>query len=325
MAKPVVLLTKKSFYAPGWIESRWPKLVEQCEIRLTSLTSGPEWTAEVADADVVIARSTPVRRDVMEAAPRLRGLVTTGAGSDHLDVAAATELGISISNSPGNYVAVAEATMLFINALSKQLMTWIEVGRTGRQTDADLMGLELRETTLGLVGYGQIAREVARLAQGFGMRVLAHHPRLRETELAELVSLERLLQESDFVSLHPSLNSETRGMIGAAQLAMMKPTAYLVNISRGPVVDEAALIEALRAGTIAGAALDVWDVEPPPTDHPLLSMPNVIATPHAIAKAAQSFRRCAVMTEQNVLAVLAGEIPPYAINPSVRPRVLQQA
>ena len=332
MARPVVLLTRGSFYAPGWIEEHWPRILERCEVRRTDIREGPEWVAQVAEADVLIVRGWFVRRDALEAAKRLRGVVTAGVGVEKIDIEAATELGIAVANSPGNYPAVAEATMLLVNAVSKHMLTWVDAARTGRQPDSSLVGSELHGKTIGLVGFGRIGKWVAGLARAFGMEVLAYDPYVPEAPatssgqpLADMVSLEELLRRSDFVSLHPVLTPETHHMIGAEQLAMMKPTAYLINTSRGGVVDEPALVEALRSGRIAGAGLDVFEVEPPELDNPLLSMPNVIATPHALPRTAESLRRCAEMTEENVLALLDGRLPPYLVNRTVRWRVLQEA
>src|SRR5438132_1079993 len=158
-----------------------------------------------------------------------------------------------------------------------------------------------------------------------GMRVLAYDPYVQASELAQLVSLEDVLRESDFISLHPVLTPETSHLINASRLALMKPTAYLINTSRGGVIDEPALIEALRQQRLAGAGLDVFETEPPAIDNPLLHMDNVIGTPHGLSHADESLRRCASMTEENVLAIVAGREPPYIVNPRVRWRVLQRA
>lgn len=316
--RPVVLITYASFYGPGWIEQHWPRILQRCEVRLTDAEQGPEWLAAVADADVLIVRRWHIRRDALEAGRRLRGVVTTGVGVEKIDIAAATELGIAVANSPGNAIAVAEATMLLAMAVCKQLLPWVEATRAGKTPDSRLHGIELYGKTLGLVGLGRIGRHVAGLARAFGMEVLAYDPYVQSSDVAELVSLEELLRRSDFVSLHPVLTPETYHMIGREQFALMKPTAYLINTSRGAVVDEQALVEALERGQIAGAGLDVFEVEPPPPDHPLLRMPNVVATPHALPRTEEAYRRCAEMTEQNVLALLDGRLPPYLVNRNVR-------
>jgi phosphoglycerate dehydrogenase-like enzyme len=157
------------------------------------------------------------------------------------------------------------------------------------------------------------------------MRVLAYDPYVPTSDLAEMVSLEDVLRQSDFISLHPVLTPETHHLIDAPRLSLMKPTAYLINTSRGGVIDELALIAALQEGQLAGAGLDVFETEPPRTDNPLLHMDNVIGTPHGLSHADESLRRCASMTEDNVLAIVDGHLPPYIVNPKVRWRVLQEA
>jgi D-3-phosphoglycerate dehydrogenase / 2-oxoglutarate reductase len=150
------------------------------------------------------------------------------------------------------------------------------------------------------------------------MRVLAHDPYVTASDLAELVSLDNIFTDSDFVSLHPLLTPETFHVVNAQRLASMKPTAYLVNTSRGGVIDEPALIAALQQGRLAGAGLDVFETEPPDPTNPLLHMDNVIGTPHGLSHAEESVRRCASMTEDNVLAIIEGRLPPYLVNPAVR-------
>jgi phosphoglycerate dehydrogenase-like enzyme len=157
------------------------------------------------------------------------------------------------------------------------------------------------------------------------MRVLAYDPYVVTGDIAELGALDQVLRQSDFVSLHPVLTPETFHLMDAERLALMKPTAYLINTSRGGVIDEPALIEALRQGRLAGAGLDVFETEPPRHDNPLLQMHNVIATPHGLSHADESVRRCASMTEENVLAIAAGRMPPYVVNPQVRWRVALEA
>lgn len=323
--RPVVLLTWGSFYSPAWLEEHWARLMERCEMRRALHDSGPQWLADVADADIIIARRWNVDREALEAGKRLRGVVTAGVGVEKVDVAAATELGIVVANSPGNFIAVAEATLLLLNALAKNLPLWIDAARTGKEPGSDVRGTELHGKTLGIVGLGRIGKWVAGLAGAFGMEVLAYDPYVSSSEVARLVPLPELLRKSDYVSLHPVLTPETRHMIGGEELSMMKPTACLVNTSRGGVVDEAALVDALRAGRIAGAGLDVFEVEPPELDNPLLSMPNVIATPHALPRTAESQRRCAEMTEESVLRLLDGQLPQYLINKDVRWRVQETA
>ena len=324
MAKPVALLTWGSFYAPGWIEDHWPGILDRCEVRLTDAPdNSPEWASQVADSDVVVARRWNVKRDAMEGASRLRGIVTVGVGVEKVDVASATDLGIVVANSPGNYPAVAEATLVLMGAISKQMPLWIEAARTGQQPSSEVKGSELYGKTLGIVGLGRIGSWVAGLARAYGMDVIAYDPYVKESDRARLTTLDEVLRRSDYVSLHPVLTPETYHMIGAEQLSMMKPTACLINTSRGGVVDEPALIEALRRGDLAGAGLDVFEVEPPELDNPLLRMPNVIATPHALPRTEESMARCAEMTQESVLALVDGKMPQYTVNKNVKWRFAQ--
>ena len=323
MARPTLLLTGAGYYQPGYLEEHWPRLLERCEVRLTDARDGPELLAQIAEADVLIPRRVDIRREALEAAARLRGIVTPGVGVEKVDVVAATELGIVVANSPGNSVTVAESTILLALALAKQMTTWIQAARDGRAPTSSMHGMELAGKTIGIVGFGRIGNWVAEFARAFRMTVLAYDPYVTESELADLVPLDALLRRSDFVSLHPVLTPETYHLINAERLALMKPTAFLINTSRGGVIDEPALIAALRRGQIAGAGLDVFETEPPALDNPLLAMPNVIATPHGLSHSVESFRRCAEMTQENVLAILDGRLPPYHVNKAVRLRALK--
>jgi phosphoglycerate dehydrogenase-like enzyme len=180
-----------------------------------------------------------------------------------------------------------------------------------------MRGMELRGKTLGIVGLGRIGKIVSGFANALSMRVLAYDPYVPTSDVAELAPLEKVLAASDFVSLHPVLTPETFHMINAERLALMKPSAFLVNTSRGGVIDEPALIAALRAGQLAGAGLDVFETEPPDPANPLLHMDNVIGTPHGLSHAVESVARCSQMTEENVLAIIEGRLPPYIVNPTV--------
>lgn len=319
--RPVVLFNCARNFEAGSIEQDMPRLVERCEVRLTDAQDGPELAAELARADVLVARRDYVGRQSLAGATRLRGIVTGGVGVEKVDVAAATELGIPVANSPGNSVTVAESTLLLMLGLAKQLPVWVQAARDGKEPTRAMHGLELRGKTLGLVGLGRIGRITAELARAFGMRVLAYDPYITASDVAEMTSLDDVLRSSDFVSLHPVLTPETFHLINAERLALMKPTAYLINTSRGGVIDEGALIHALQAGRLAGAGLDVFEQEPPARDNPLLAMDNVIGTPHGLSHADESMRRCAQMTEANVFALLDGQRPPYLVNKTVQWRV----
>jgi D-3-phosphoglycerate dehydrogenase len=319
MNRPVILLNRSEFYPAGWVEKHWPTLSRRADIRLSAHEGEPEYLDEVAAADVLFAR-TPrgVDRQILAAGTKLRGVVTATVGYDRIDVAAASEMGIVVANSPGNTDTMAEATILLVLALAKQLPLWLDAARNGTRIASSVVGTEILGKTIGIVGFGRIGRATAARAKALGMNVLAYGPRLSQSDLAEVVSLDELLRRSDYVSLHAVLTSGSRRMIDGAKLALMKPTAFIVNTARGDLIDEAALVEALRDGRIAGAALDVFEVEPPATDNPLLSMPNVIATPHRVGHSAEARRRCAQLAEQSILALLDGRLPEFTINPDVR-------
>jgi D-3-phosphoglycerate dehydrogenase len=325
MARPIVVFNCARNYEPGSLEQDMPRLVARCEVRMTEAKDGRDLARELADADVLVARRDYVGRATLDLASHVRGIVTPGVGIEKVDVAAATELGIVVANSPGNSVTVAESALLLMLALAKQMSMWVAAARAGSEPTSSMRGMELQGKTLGLVGFGRIGRLTAGFARAFGMRVLAFDPYAQPSDLAQLVSLEDVLRQSDFISLHPVLTPETFHLINAPRLALMKPTAFLINTSRGGVIDEPALIVALQQGRLAGAGLDVFETEPPKTDNPLLHMDNVIGTPHGLSHSDESIRRCAGMTEDNVLAIVDGQLPPYLVNPQVRWRVLQEA
>lgn len=319
-----VLMNRAGFYKPGWVEKHWPSLPQRAEIRMTALESGPALHAEIAEADILYNRgSFRLTREILEAGTKLRGVVTSGVGIEKIDVEAATALGIPVANSPGNTSTVAEASMLLIAALAKRLLFWVAAAREGTPPDSTTEGMELFGKTIGLIGFGRIGRATGKLAQAYGMNVLVSDPYVTESDVAELVPLDELLRRSDFVSLHTVLNDATRKIINEENLSLMRPTAFLVNTARGELVDEAALEHALKSGAIAGAGLDVFTVEPVKPDHPLLALPNVIATPHGLAHATESRRRCAVLSEQSMLALLEGRLPEFVVNPSVQWRLKQ--
>jgi len=319
--RPVVLLTYKSWYPDRWLDERWPRLVARADLPMTDARSGPEWDALVARSDVIVSRTWTIDRATLEAGPRLRAVVSTGVGVDRIDVEAASELGIVVANAPGNDISMAEATLLLALAVTKKLPRLMDAAKAGRRRPIDTHAVDLHGKTLGIVGLGRIGTRVARLARAFGMDVLATSVHVRESELAELVLLDDLLRRSDVVSLHGILTPETRHLIGARELGLMKPSAILVNTARGELVDEAALVLALREGRLAGAGLDVLEVEPPDPANPLLGLANVIVTPHGLGLTDEAFDRCAVLTEEAVLSVLDGQLPATTVNRSVRWRV----
>ncbi len=254
---------------------------------------------------------------------RLRVVARHGVGYDAVDVEAMTRAGVLVTNTPWPMPRpVATIALTFILALAGRLMTKDRLTRTGRWHERmDHMGVGLTGRTLGVIGAGRIGKELLRMARVFDLALLAADPYVDAVELAYVgarkVDLPTLLAASDFVVAIPLLNEETRHLLGAAQFARMKPTAYFVNVSRGPVVDELALIDALREGRIAGAALDVFEQEPVDPANPLLAMDNVIVTPHSLCWTDECFHNMAVTGLTSIVDALAGRVPAFVVNRDV--------
>ena len=253
----------------------------------------------LAEAQALIVRSaTKVTPELLSRAPRLQVIGRAGVGVDNIDMEAATARGIAVLNAPaGNTTSAAELTMALLLAAVRKVAAADRSMREGEWNRKALAGTELRRKTLGLVGAGRIGGEVARRARSFEMKVIAYDPYLPEQRAEELgiqlVSLEEVLEAADVISLHTPLTATTRNILGRDQIARMKPTAILVNVGRGGLVDEEALAEALGEGTIAGAALDVYEEEPLPETNPLRSAPNLVLTPHLGASTAEAQERVA--------------------------------
>jgi phosphoglycerate dehydrogenase-like enzyme len=277
----------------------------------------------LGDLPAVIAGSEPYTRRVLEAHPRLRVIARAGVGYDAVDVKAATERGIAVCITPGtNQDSVAEHTFALVLALAKDLLNQHQGTRAGQWPRRS--NQPLRGRTLGIVGLGRIGKAVAVRGVAFGMRLLAYEP-YPDTAFVKhhgisLMPLEQLLRESDYVSLHTPLTEGSRYLINRRTLALMKPTAYLVNTARGGLVCEADLLEALRARQIAGAGLDVFEEEPPPVT-PLLDLDNVVLTPHTAGVDVQSRDDMALSAARAVVALSRGEWPAeQVVNPEVRAR-----
>ncbi len=261
---------------------------------------------------------------VIAAAPRLRVIANFGVGFNHIDVAAATARRIPVTNTPGVLTeATADIAFGLLLAAARRFGEGERLVRSRAWTGwgpLQLLGRDVAGSTLGLVGFGRIAQAMARRAHGFGMRVLYWNRARRPAEAEKLGAVYRdrdaLLAESDFVSLHVAYTPDTHHLIGAAALARMKPTAVLVNTSRGPVVDERALVQALRRGTIAGAGLDVFEREPR-LEPELYDLPNCVLLPHLGSATAGTRTRMGMMAADNLLAAWRGERPPNCVNPAV--------
>jgi len=279
-----------------------------------------------ANAKVVISEYFTITGRVMDASQVLKGVVVWGVGYDHVDVEAASERGIYVANTRGsNAESVAEHVFALMLGLSRKLLRTDAFVRKGGWVSREEAGLpheliaqDSYGKTLGIVGLGAVGSRAARIARGFNMRVLAYDPYVSVEEAkemgAELVGLEKLLRESDFVTLHVILTEETRGMISTRELSLMKSTAYLINASRGPVIDEEALIRALKEKKIAGAGLDVFTKEPIDLENPLLKFNNVVVTPHCAGNSEEALKATSLMVSHEAKRILRNEIPKNLVN-----------
>jgi D-3-phosphoglycerate dehydrogenase / 2-oxoglutarate reductase len=265
-------------------------------------------------------------RDLLARMPNLLVVSTSGAGFDTVNVKDCTEAGVLVVNqSGGNAEAVAAHVLAMMLMLSKQIIQTHHALRRGTMKDRmAFVGNDVQCRTIGIVGLGNVGRRVAELCRGlFGMQVIACDPYLDEQTIAARgatkVTLDELLRRADFVSINCPLDDSTRGMIGAAQFALMEPHAYFITTARGFIHDERALAEALRTKQIAGAGLDVWDKEPPPSDHPLLQFDNVIATPHTAGVTREARANMGRIAAEQLIVTLDGKRPPRIVNPQVWP------
>jgi D-3-phosphoglycerate dehydrogenase len=283
--------------------------------------SPDELKALAADADAWLIRSgTTLTADLLAAAPKLRVVARAGVGVDNVDLAAATRRGVLVVNAPdGNTVSTAEHTCALLLALVRRIPQAAASLAAGRWERKPFTGAELDGKTLGVVGLGRVGRGVAERMRGFGMRVLAFDPvvapEAAERAGIELAPLERLWAEADVLTFHTPLTDATRGLLDAAALARCKDGVYVVNAARGGIVDEAALLDALDAGKVAGAALDVFSAEPPPPGlAALLAHPRVVATPHIAASTAEAQEKVAVQVAEDVVRVLRGAPARHPVN-----------
>jgi glyoxylate reductase len=285
-----------------------------------------EIVRQVREADGLVCLLTDwIDAEVIAAGARLRVISTVAVGYDNIDVAAATARRIPVCNTPGVLTeATADLTWALLMAAARRVTEaerYLRAGRWRSWSPQLLLGQDVYGATLGLIGLGRIGQAVARRARGFDMRVLYHSATRKPEVERELgvgwADLEALLRESDFVSLHVPLTEETRNLIGARELALMKPTAVLINTARGQVVDQEALVATLQGGRLAAAGLDVFQVEPLAADDPLLSLENVVLLPHLGSASVATRRRMAMMAAENLVAGLRGERPPYLVNPEV--------
>ncbi len=321
MAKPRVLLTSYWLQPGDEVDRRLKEA--GCET-VFNLWHGGRTEDEMIDIlqgiDGAIVSIDPFTPRVLSAAKQLKVVSRTGVGYDATDVKAATENGVAVCIALGsNNFAVADYAFGLLLACSRRLLENLsEVPKGGWKR---YQGRDVAGATIGIVGLGAIGKEVAKRARGFGMRILAYDVYRDEAFAAQhgvtYVSLEQLLRESDYVTLHILLNDQTKHLINAERLALMKPTAYLINTARGGIVDTQALYEALKERRIAGAALDVFENEPLEADSPLRSLDNVYLSPHAAGQSVQAMTLMGTMAADNVIAILKGERPAGIVNPEV--------
>jgi D-3-phosphoglycerate dehydrogenase len=283
------------------------------------LTTKETVGTEIADADALIVRSaTKVTAELLDKALKLRAVGRAGVGVDNIDLDAATKRGVLVMSTPGgNAVSVAEHTFALLLALARQIPRLDRAIQEGRWEKSSAAGTEVRGKTLGLIGLGRIGSEVAVRAEAFDMRVLAYDPYISEAAAhevsVELVPLDQLLAESDFVSLHTALSPATQNLINAATIEKMKKGARVINAARGELIDEAALADALKSGKLAGAAVDVFREEPP-KNSPLVGLPNVIATPHVAGSTTEAQEEVGTQVAVQIKDYLAEGIIRNAVN-----------
>ena len=287
-----------------------------------------ELIQNVRDADAILNAVTKITRRVIESLQKCRVIVRYGIGVDTIDIPAATEHGICVANVPDFcWEEVSDTAMSLILAVSRKVVymnNLVKEGIWSRSKAAPIHKYQLQ--TLGLLAFGNIPRTLVKKARPFGFkRIISHDPYVSQEVFrqygVEPVDFETLLRDSDILSIHTPLTEETYHIIGERELRMMKPTAYLINTSRGPVIDEKALCRALSEGWIAGAGLDVMEKEPPDRDNPLLKLDNVVITPHYGSYTEEAYHELKVKVAENAAACLRGELPKYLVNPEVVPKL----
>jgi D-3-phosphoglycerate dehydrogenase len=302
---------------------------QNIEVEVKTDLSPEELIAEIPAYHALVVRSsTQVTAEVLQAGRKLQVVARAGVGVDNIDLPAATSAGVIVVNAPtGNVVAAAEHTIAMLMSMARLIPQADHHVRQGQWKRGTFMGVEVRGKILGTVGLGRVAQEVVDRAKGLGMQVLAHDPYVTAEYAAQrgvmLADLETLFRQSDFITFHVPMTDTTRHMISHNQFRMMKPGVRILNVARGGVVDEAALVEAIQNGKVAGAALDVFEEEPLPADSPLRNLPQVVLTPHLGGSTVEAQEKVAVDVALQVIDVLEGRPARYAVNaPILPPRAL---
>lgn len=303
-------------------------LSKYAEVIVASKEDEKTLCREIAEVEILIVGTTPITKNIIDAAKKLKGIVKYGVGYDNIDVEAATEKNIVVINNPDYGIeTVADHTFTLLLCLAKRVIPAFDMLRRREwpriwfSPPSKILGIELEGKILGIVGFGQIGRRVAKRALACGMKIISYSPHVKKTEVrkfgAEPVNLEELIKKSDFISLHTSLTKETYHLFNEKRLKMMKREAFLINVARGPLIDEDALYKALKERWIQGAALDVFEIEPPSKENPLLCLDNVVLTPHIAWFSKEAIERLAALVHERTIELLKGRIPKTIINPSV--------
>lgn len=322
MAKPRVYVTRRM------AQEALDKIAQVTEMEVWPEELPPPYDVllkKVRDVDGLLPLLTDrIDANLMGAAPRLKVISNMAVGYDNIDVPEATKRGIVVGNTPGVLTeTTADMAFALLMAAARRVAEADAFTRKGRWKTWGpmvMLGQDIHHATLGIVGLGRIGKEIAKRAKGFNMKVL-YHDQIRQAQEEKQLGVEyvselsALLSKSDFVSTHVPLGPQTHHLIGAAEFALMKPTAILINTSRGPVVDQKALYEALKSHQIFAAAIDVTEVEPIPMDSPLLTLDNIIITPHIASGSVATRTKMANMAAENLIAGVQGEIPPNCVNP----------
>jgi D-3-phosphoglycerate dehydrogenase len=327
VAKPIVLIAEE--LSPATVDALGPDF----DVRNIDGTDRPALLAALVDANAILIRSaTQVDAEAIAAAKKLQVIARAGVGLDNVDIKSATEAGVMVVNAPtSNIISAAELTVGHILSLARHIPAAHGALADGQWKRSKYTGVELFEKTIGIIGLGRIGALITARMQAFGTKIVAYDPYVTVARAQQLgvtlLTLDELLAQSDFVTIHMPRTPETTGMISDAQLALMKPTAFIVNVARGGLIDEDALLRALTTNTIAGAGLDVF-VSEPPTDSPLLGLPNIVVTPHLGASTDEAQEKAGVSVAKSVRLALSGELVPDAVNvaggvidPSVRPGI----
>jgi D-3-phosphoglycerate dehydrogenase len=330
---------KRIAYIGGYIDPGFDRTIEACpDLSLIRIDKSQPFAAlhdtlaashaiQIDSARLDIPEHLRIGREFLAQCPGLLVVSASGAGFDAIDVKACIDAGVlAVNQTGGNREAVGEHTLGMMLSLTKRIGETDKALRSGKVVDRiAYMGDDLYGKTVGIVGFGNTGTRVAELCGGlFAMAVLAYDPYVDAAAMSargvRKVDLDELLRLSDFVSLHCPLTAETARMIGAREYALMRKGAFFVTAARGGIHDEAALYDALKSGHLAGAGVDVWEQEPPPAEHPLLSLPNVIASPHTAGVTHAARRRLALMAAEQLIDILRGGEPQRVLNPQVLPR-----